>query len=277
MSLFDEIGTWTEVKLDIIREYAAAYSRVLAAPKQRERGLSHVYIDAFAGPGYNISRQTGILVQGSPINALYVEPAFAEYHFIDIDEDKAETLREIVGDRPDVHIYPGDCNTILLTKVFPRAKWDDFRRGLCLLDPYGLHLDWEVIRAAGEMKSIDMFLNFPVMDMNRNVLWRNPEKVDPWDIERMNRFWGDESWKEVAYKTTPTLFGEETKRADMATIAAAFGKRLQTTAGFKHVPDPVQVHTAKGQLLYYLFFASPKPVAAHIVTQIFGKYRASGR
>jgi hypothetical protein len=29
----DEIGRWSEVKLDIIREYAAAYSTILSAQK----------------------------------------------------------------------------------------------------------------------------------------------------------------------------------------------------------------------------------------------------
>jgi hypothetical protein len=59
-----------------------------------------------------------------------------------------------------------------------------------LLDPYGLQLDWKVIETAGKMRSIDMFLNFPVADMNRNVLWRNPEGVDAADLKRMNEFWG---------------------------------------------------------------------------------------
>jgi len=42
-----------------------------------------------------------------------------------------------------------------------------------------------------------MILNFPVMDMNRNVLWSNPDAVDKADVKRMNKYWGDESWKEV--------------------------------------------------------------------------------
>ena len=53
----------------------------------------------------------------------------------------------------------------------------NFNRALCLLDPYGLHLDWDVIQQAGQSEAVDMFLNFPVMDMNRNAIWRNPEKV----------------------------------------------------------------------------------------------------
>ena len=47
------------------------------------------------------------------------------------------------------------------------------------------------------MGSIDMFLNFPVADINRNVLWRNPEGVDTADIDRMNAFWGDNSWRRL--------------------------------------------------------------------------------
>ena len=27
------------------------------------------------------------------------------------------------------------------------------------------------------MRSVEIFLNFPIMDMNRNALWRNPERV----------------------------------------------------------------------------------------------------
>ena len=51
------------------------------------------------------------MVLGSPLNALLVEPPFREFHLIDLDGDRVEGIREIVGDRPDVHLYPGDCNT----------------------------------------------------------------------------------------------------------------------------------------------------------------------
>ena len=72
---FDEIGYWSEVKLDIIREYAAAYSRILNA----QNGLSHIYIDGFAGAGVHRRKETGDFVPGSPLNALNVDPPFKEY------------------------------------------------------------------------------------------------------------------------------------------------------------------------------------------------------
>ncbi len=164
--MFDEVGNWSEIKLDIIREYAAAYSRIIAA--QRKPELHHVYIDAFAGAGVHIARATGGYVSGSPLNALLTQPPFKEYFLIDIVADKVDSLREITGDRPDVHVLSGDCNAVLAEQVFPKVRYENYRRGLCLLDPYGLDLDWRVIATAGAMRSIEMFLNFPVMDMNRN-------------------------------------------------------------------------------------------------------------
>ncbi len=271
----DEIGYWSETKLDIVREYAAAYSTVLSA--QRNPALTHIYIDAFAGAGVHLSRERGEPVTGSPLQALEVEPPFREYHFIDLAADKVEHLRFLVREaaRPGVHIYHGDCNEVLLRDVFPRAQYEDFRRGLCLLDPYGLHLDWGIFETAGRMRSIEIFLNFPTMDINMNVLLADPARIKPAQARRMTRFWGDESWRQAAYRSQPTLFGDEEVKQSNDALAAAFQERLRRAAGFAHVPDPVPMRNRHDATLYYLFFASQKPVAARIVDDIFNKHAAS--
>lgn len=269
---FDEIGYWSEIKLDIIRSYAVAYSKILSG-----RDLHHVYIDAFAGSGKHLSRTTKAIVSGSPQVALDIKPPFKEYYFIDIDGAKVAELSKIVVDRPEAHVLEGDCNSKLLTEVFPNVMWEDYRRGLCLLDPYGLDLDWEVIKVAGQMRSMEIFLNFPVMDMNRNVLWSNPDGVDPAHIIRMNTFWGDESWKEAAYRRTVNLFGEtlEIKERNV-TIASAFRDRLREVANFKHVSRPLPMQNSKGAIVYYLFFASQLQLADDIIKYIFNKYDSRG-
>ena len=269
---FDEIGYWSEIKLDIIRSYAVAYSKILSG-----RDLHHVYIDAFAGSGKHLSRTTKAIVSGSPQVALDIKPPFKEYYFIDIDGAKVAELNKIVVDRPEAHVLEGDCNSKLLTEVFPNVMWEDYRRGLCLLDPYGLDLDWEVIKVAGQMRSMEIFLNFPVMDMNRNVLWSNPDGVDPAHIIRMNTFWGDESWKEAAYRRTVNLFGEtlEIKERNV-TIASAFRDRLREVANFKHVSRPLPMRNSKGAIVYYLFFASQLQLADDIIKYIFNKYDSRG-
>lgn len=270
---FDEIGYWSEIKLEILKKYAKAYSTILCA--QSNPTLYHVYIDAFAGAGMHLSKASGEFVLGSPLNALSVSPPFREYYLIDIDEERVEGLKDLIGKRPDVHTYAGDCNEVLLDQVFPNASYEDYRRGLCILDPYGLHLDWKVIQTAGQMRSIDLFLNFPVADINRNVLWHDPTRVDAQQIARMNRLWGDESWREIAYSTTKNLFGYPEKEPN-ETVAEAFRHRLKEAAGFNRIPQPLPMRNSRGAVVYYLFFASQKNTAENIVEEIFEKYRKRG-
>lgn len=268
----DEIGRWSEVKLDIVKRYAVEYSKILST--QKDPKLFHVYTDAFAGTGYHLSETTHEMVLGSPLNALLVNPPFREYHLVDLDGDKASGLREIIGPREDVNIYPGDCNTVLPSKVFPRVRFEDYRRGLCVLDPYGLHLDWQVIKTAGDLKSLDVFINFPIYDININVLHRDPRTVLPAHVDRMNSYWGDGSWREVAYeKSGPDLFGNtEMEKVSNERFATAFRDRLKRVAGFKRVPEPLAMRNSKGSIVYYLFFASQKGTAENIVRYIFEKF-----
>lgn len=271
---FDEIGYWSEVKLAIIRDYAKEYSKILAA--QKTPRLHHVYIDGFAGAGFHRSKRTGDVVSGSPLNALEVQPPFKEFHFVDLSESKAMVLQDIAAERSDVHVYNEDCNDVLIKKVFPRVRFKDYRRGLCLLDPYGLHLNWEVIRTAGQMGSIEIFLNFPVMDMNMNVFWHDRSRVDRRQAERMDAFWGDRSWEKIAWTKSRDLFGDVEQKADNEAIAAAFRERLQRIAGYKHVAEPMPMRNSRGVIVYYLFFATQRPVAQKILGHIFNTYRNRG-
>jgi len=248
------------------------YSRILST--QQHPSFSHVYIDAFAGTGYHLSKTTGEMVLGSPLNALQVSPPFREYHLIDLDGDKIAGLRELLGDRPDVHLHHGDCNTVLLKDVFPRVRFEDYRRGLCILDPYGLHLNWEVVQTAGMLKSLDVFINFPVYDININVLHHRADTASPFHVARLNAFWGDGSWKQFAYeKSSPDLFGNiDLEKVSNNKFAQAFRQRLVKVAGFKRVPEPLPMRNSKGSIVYYLFFASQKDTAENIVTYIFDEF-----
>jgi three-Cys-motif partner protein len=266
----DEIGPWSEVKLDILKRYVVEYSKILS--NQKNPSFFHVYIDAFAGTGFHVSKKTGEMVLGSPLNALLVQPPFREYHLIDLDGDKIDGLGEIIGKRPDVFLHTGNCNQVLLRDVFPRVQRREFKRGLCLLDPYGLTLDWKVIREAGAMQSLDIFINFPIYDININVLRRDSSTALPLHIERMNAYWGDESWRDVAYEKSPGLFGTIEEKVSNRQFAEAFRKRLKDVAGFKTVPEPLPMRNSKDSIVYYLFFASQKNTAEQIVTYIFDNF-----
>jgi three-Cys-motif partner protein len=267
----DQIGSWSEIKLEIIKKYAIAYTSIMS---KQDWCKGYVYIDAFAGAGKHISRKTGEMVPGSPLNAMEVSPPFTEYYFIDLDEERADVFTKIAKENPNIHPYHGDCNEVLVKDIFPKLGWGTFKRALCILDPYGLHLKWQTIKKAAELKTVDIFINFPIMDMNRNVLFADFTKADPEDITRMNDFWGDERWKELLYKEQKTLFGETQHiRIDSYhTLAKEFGERLKK-AGFKTVPEPILMTNMKNGPLYYLYFASQKDIANNIVKDIFRKYK----
>jgi three-Cys-motif partner protein len=266
----DEIGPWSEVKLDILKRYAAEYSKILS--KQRNPSFFHVYIDAFAGAGFHLSETTGEMVLGSPLNALLIKPPFREFHLIDLDGDKIDGLKELVGERKDVFLHKGNCNQVLLRDVFPKVLREDYKRGLCLLDPYALTLDWKVVQRAGEMQSLDIFINFPIYDININVLHHDRETVLPQHIERMNAYWGDESWREIAYEKSQGLFGPIEEKVANFRLAEGFRDRLKKVAGFKKVPKPLAMRNSKNSIVYYLFFASHKDTAENIVTYIFDTF-----
>jgi three-Cys-motif partner protein len=271
---FDEIGYWSELKLAIIAEYGEKYTTTF-----KSSSLKKYYIDGFCGAGLHVSRETGNAVEGSPSRALKVEPPFDGYYFIDLAEEKTSYLERLYGNRPDVHIHTGDTNEYLTKELLPQIQFENYNRALCLLDPYGLHLDWDVMYQAGQSKAIDMFLNFPVMDINRNAIWHHPENVPDAGIQRMNRFWGDETWREVAYIENPqrVLWGApDFVKQGNEVIVNAFCERLRKVAGFQFVLPPLPMKNSQNAIVYYLCFASQKDVANRIITSIFDRYRTWG-
>jgi three-Cys-motif partner protein len=269
---FDEIGYWSELKLEIVEKYGAAYTKAFA----NQKGLKKYYIDAFSGAGVHVSKRTRGQVEGSPARALKVSPPFDHFYFIDMDADKTRYLATLCAGRTDVDIHTGDSTPYLTQQLLPTIQYEKYNRALCLLDPYGLHLDWEVLLQAGQSRAVDMFLNFPVMDMNRTAIWRNPDQAPQEGIERMNRFWGDESWKQAAYAESPqhNLFSApDLVKQSNDSVVAAFRDRLKKVAGFKVVPEPLPMKNSNNAVVYYLFLASPKTVAQKIINDIFEKYR----
>ena len=93
----------------------------------------------------------------------------------------------------------------------------------------------------------------------------------------MSRFWGDETWRLAAYVESPqfNLFSapDRVKQETQNAIVAAFRDRLKNVAGFNFVPEPLPMRNSNHAVVYYLFLASPKPVAEKIIEGIFAKYR----
>ena len=91
----------------------------------------------------------------------------------------------------------------------------------------------------------------------------------------MTRFWGEKSWKQAAYAASrqQNLFSapDLIKRSNDA-IVSGF-RTIKKVAGFKYVAEPLPMKNRNNAVVYYLFFASQKPVAQRIIDDIFAKYR----
>ncbi len=268
----DRINEWSEVKLEIVRKYAAAYSTILS----KQPGFTHFYIDGFAGAGEHVSKTTGKVIPGSPLSVLSVRPPFDRYFLVDRNRRRVSHLRELIGTRDNVEFRQGDCNELLLKEILPQVRWNLRRRALCLLDPYGVHLTWNVLAKAGQIGTVDLLLNFPIMDMNMNALLNNPAKVKPREAARMTAFWGDDSWKDITYRPSPqgNLFGEHrVQKLSNDAVVEAFCRRLRTVAGFRCVAQPVAMRNSTNAVVYYLVFASGNETACRVVRDIFRHYR----
>ena len=269
----DELGPWSRCKHAILHDYMVEYAKILATQPY----LKLAYIDAFCGAGVAIEKATGDLVAGSPLLALDIRPKFQQYHFIDTDGQKTAELQRQVGNNPDVTVHPGDCNEVLL-ELLPKLTYEGYWRAVCFLDPYALHLNWKAIEMAGRMKTIEIFLNFPIADMNRNVLRRDQSKTRPDQAARMTAFWGDESWRDAAFSNEGMLAGFTDKTSNEQ-LAEAFRERLQKVAGFKCVPPPAAMKNSTGATVYYLFFASQKEagnkIASHLLREWPKKWNLS--
>jgi three-Cys-motif partner protein len=90
------IRPWSERKLEILRKYSHAYTTIM-----KNTSLTFIYIDAFAGEGKYVSEETGKVVPGSPLTVLDLDFPFREYHFVDVDPGKAQSLKELTIDYPN--------------------------------------------------------------------------------------------------------------------------------------------------------------------------------
>ena len=270
----DNIGTWSQVKHEFIAHYVAAYTHILSTKKY----FKFHYIDGFCGAGETTSKNTGEILKGSPLYALETEFPFASYYFIDSDKDKTEHLRQICDEKysnREIHIKTGDSNQII-KEILPKFSYKGYDRILCLLDPYGLHLAWDVIVKLGHLgkgegkKSdspgiVDIMINFPIMDINRNYAPKNPSAV-PKEAQRMDTFWGDDSWRTSMYQETGLLnLPEKVGPNDLVNV---YCERLKEKAGFDFVPQPVKLTNTINAPMFYFCFASHNDVANKVATYL---------
>ena len=278
----DAVGSWTQEKLELLRQYLQAYTSILNTQKWC-KGCH--YVDAFAGGVQHVDKESGELIDGSPLLALQNQPPFASFIFIDRDEERINTrIKPLQKQFPDADIKPfvGDCNIILAEQVIPRFQGGKSSpyRGFIFLDPYGIDLAWETVQAIAKTQMHDVLINFSVMGVYRQLA-KNKLPTEA-NLKKINRLMGTEDWFSVAYKPSPqyTLFdmGDNLERQSenlAKNLTNFYAQRLKTV--FSHVSRPVTMYNSNGGPLYALILASHVQLAVTKMHEIFDRRKRSGR
>ena len=267
-------GDWTSAKLQVLAAYLESYTTAL-----KNQPFRTGYIDAFAGSGYrdarrndsNESASQGLLfpdlaeaepqalLEGSAPLALRARPRFDKYIFIEQNARRCTALEAIKKGFPDmaddISIRQGDANEEIQDMC--SKDWSS-HRAVLFLDPYGMQVEWETIKAIAQTKAIDLWLLFPLgIGVNR-LLTKSGEIPESWR-KRLNLLLGTEDWYDEFYdiQTTPDIFGDERERvvkATTETIGRYFNNQLRNI--FAGVADePGILRNSANNPLYLLCFA----------------------
>jgi three-Cys-motif partner protein len=277
-------GDWTAEKLERVRKYLVAYANIM-----RNQGFRFAYIDAFAGTGYNTRRakkEEGTLLfpeladddaasflDGSARIALKVEPPFTKYIFIEKDPERFDELGKLKDEFPelasDVVLINADANAYL-RDLCENRKWSRNRAAL-FLDPFGMQVTWDTMKAIAKTKAIDLWILFP-LGIGVNRLLRRDAKISEAWQRRLDDFFGTPDWRGAFYeiRTEEGLFGNEAKTekvADFDSIGRFFVERLKSI--FPGVAkNPLALLNSANTPLYLLCFAAGNERGAKTAVKI---------
>ena len=202
---------------------------------------------------------------------------FDYYYFVDLDKSANDELKEKVrpysnyGKKLTIRIT--DANSIT-NRLGEYLIANEKIKGLVLLDPFGMNLDWETI-AALKGASVDLWILVPSGVIINRLLERDGSLKH---IEKLKQYFGlTKSEIESRFytkKTDKTLFGEiekmEKVKEPIKRIAELYVERLKTL--FPYVTEnPLVMTNTKGVPIFHFVFASNNKNAMKIAQQIISK------
>jgi three-Cys-motif partner protein len=161
-----EAGAWTLDKHKRLRKY------VDSAHGARRKFARRTYIDLFCGAGRTRIRETGEVVDGSPLVAWEAGgrhgDQFTEFLLGDANADFLEAARaRLTKLGANVRVFPGEAHETVDQVI--RAL-DPSGLHLALLDPYNLgHLPFAVIEKLVRVKRMDLLIHVSAMDLKRDL------------------------------------------------------------------------------------------------------------
>lgn len=278
-------GDWTQEKLDMLQQYLHAYTTAL-----KNTHFELTYIDAFAGTGYRehrekehesdllfldiVQEEPQRFLAGSAIIALRNEPAFSKYVFVERSRNQFEQLLRLKEEFPEraprMQLVQEDCNTFI-RRFCAEKNWSK-SRAVLFLDPFGMQVEWETMRAIARTQAIDAWILFP-LGIGVNRLLKRDGDIPPSWRSRLDRVFGTQDWYKAFYvkQTAPDLFGglveSVHKVCDFDSIREYIIRRFRTI--FADVAKNSRyMYNSAGNPMFLFCFAVSNPKGARVAIRI---------
>jgi three-Cys-motif partner protein len=243
-----EAGEWTKDKLYYVERYANTFMTAMAAKRRSAKWSELVYLDLLCGPGRCVIRNTGEIVDGSPLRALNVRPGFDRLFFADASRANIDVLfkRIPAGEAERVQLQVGDCN-VLVRDVVKRLSPNGL--ALAFLDPEGFELHFDTLGVLAKRR-VDVVYLFPSGIGIKRAL---PHFLRT-SGEKMDRFWGGKEWRHL-----PRAHGDgEPSEGERSRIVGewvgAFRQRVHDKLGLLSDEGSPMITNDRNSPMYHLLF-----------------------
>lgn len=292
-------GSWTELKLDCFESYVKAYLTIMNVYRDKFNWRL-LYFDGFAGCGSRSEEEKTKeqqyaceifgedlldgreldVYQGAAERVVRLEETmrgFDFYYFIDKFEENLTRLELKLSNYPSKGLRQyrlGDANNQAL-QLGEALKRDTHLKSLCLLDPFGMTINWSTIEALSG-KSIDLWILLPSGVIVNRLLKKNGELMH---VDKLQSFFGmgEDDLREWFYEHQQEmdLFGEqqewyEKKDNPIQRIAELYIERLGELFPFV-TSEPLVMRNKNNVPIYHLVCASFNQTAVKIAQQIINK------
>jgi len=283
-------GVSTDLKLSIVEGYLKAFTTALR-PRFREL----VYIDAFAGTGERTVAHAAVeanlwddytparieRLRGSAKIAIDIVPPFDQLLFIDHDARHCAALRALKDANPDrrIAVEEGDATSVL-GNILSSRNWAG-RRGVLFLDPYGMTVPWETLKAVRATEALDVWYLVSLAGLYRQAAL-DGRALTADKRAAITRMLGYDGWEAEWYRkpAQDSLLAEVDERehriADVRMIEETVTRRLRSL--FPEVGGPITLNNDRGQPMNSLYFlpSNPKPAAFGLAIKIASHILKSG-
>lgn len=279
---------WTEGKLDALERYLKSY-RTIFDVNEKAQYFKTLYVDAFAGSGSRYETRklapdhqanlfdTDLPVdmgdeyrRGSARRALELPSKFDEYIFVDKNPNHVADLEDMIAtDFPALEsrcrVWKANGCDVMRELCTTHKDWKKWR-AVAFLDPYGMNVEWDLLRWIAKTEAIDLWFLWP-LGMGVNRLLKRDGKPNASFAAKLTRCFGSQDWETLFYRrpATADMFSDapasDIKDTDWDIIGDFFLDRLRTI--FAGVAPRTKVLTnSRGNPMYLLCFAAGNPRGA---------------